>query len=467
LTLIVLFFTSFSFAQTELFNRLNKANTHDRQKVDLLRVSHENQTSKVLVSKHGHLLENPLHKASSTAGMQKLDSLIGKDPDTDDLVDRSMFLYDDDGNNTLWRMSMWLMGWEDIVEEHYTYDNNGNMTSHWIQFNDGNGWIKEQKFTYSYDGANRLIQHMLYYWSYESSDWEVAEKTDYTYDEEGVLQETLMYILEEGEWVLLLKTEYTYDDDGNMTKMLVSAWYFNQWFEYQRTEYTYENGNLTEEIMHEMDLEELMMLPLYKDSHTYDQNGNRTQTISQEWLDAWVNDYKENYTFDSNDNLLERIYSEWTGDAWQNSDKSDFTYNNDYGFDDLILPYFYATMFPELFNHLNHGGNSYLWNDGAGDWTLYDITTLHYSELGTTSIKENSSADVTVYPNPAQDFINIEFDNQDPDSQLELFDITGRKVLTTNLKGNQKVDISLLENGLYIYRVNQDGMVKSGKILVE
>jgi hypothetical protein len=120
-----------------------------------------------------------------------------------------------------------------------------------------------------------------------------------------------------------------------------------------------------------------------------------------------------------------------------------------------------------LFNHLNHGGNFYLWDDDAGVWVLDDITTLHYSELGTTSIGENSSADIQVYPNPANNFINIKFNSPAADLKLELFDITGRMVLTTDLSGNQKINIGHLEDGLYIYRLNQEGIVKSGKILVE
>jgi type IX secretion system substrate protein len=55
-----------------------------------------------------------------------------------------------------------------------------------------------------------------------------------------------------------------------------------------------------------------------------------------------------------------------------------------------------------------------------------------------------------IFPNPAIDFINIATSHE---SNVSMFDITGKEVLSVNINGLKKLDISSLKSGVYIVRV--------------
>jgi allantoicase len=54
-----------------------------------------------------------------------------------------------------------------------------------------------------------------------------------------------------------------------------------------------------------------------------------------------------------------------------------------------------------------------------------------------------------IFPNPAQDKVQINMRAYNGISRLRLFDTGGRIVLETNISGNYTLDISSLNNGVY------------------
>ncbi|WET50047.1 M28 family peptidase [Chryseobacterium indologenes] len=86
--------------------------------------------------------------------------------------------------------------------------------------------------------------------------------------------------------------------------------------------------------------------------------------------------------------------------------------------------------------------------------------------LGTQeSISKNTLESTKIYPNPAKDFINIEFpDSTERNFNVELTDFEGRSLLkAANVK---KVNISSLENGAYIGIVKTGGQTVIRKVIV-
>lgn len=85
------------------------------------------------------------------------------------------------------------------------------------------------------------------------------------------------------------------------------------------------------------------------------------------------------------------------------------------------------------------------------------------------SSKEADSK-VKLYPNPVKDQLTIEFLNGKElnNGSLEIFDLSGRKVLTTNFsspKSKIMVNIHSLENGMYLYKIeSSDGQMFTGKL---
>ncbi|MBW7913441.1 MAG: T9SS type A sorting domain-containing protein, partial [Taibaiella sp.] len=79
----------------------------------------------------------------------------------------------------------------------------------------------------------------------------------------------------------------------------------------------------------------------------------------------------------------------------------------------------------------------------------------------------------SVHPNPASQSFTIDLDMTNSHNVIiRVLDITGRTVLTQNrgkLSAGQhlmRLDTDQLQTGLYIYQVNIDGDVKSGKISI-
>ena len=77
-----------------------------------------------------------------------------------------------------------------------------------------------------------------------------------------------------------------------------------------------------------------------------------------------------------------------------------------------------------------------------------------------------------VYPNPANNMLNIEFQSLDnPDIILEIFDALGRKIMARefhHVNGIvESVDVSDMSRGIYYLRVRQDKRQATRKIIIE
>ncbi len=83
--------------------------------------------------------------------------------------------------------------------------------------------------------------------------------------------------------------------------------------------------------------------------------------------------------------------------------------------------------------------------------------------LPPTSILELSDLNISIFPNPSADFIQINSDSQI--QSLEIFDLNGAIVFSENQVQNNRVDLSDLASGLYEIRVSVDGSVGTSKLL--
>jgi hypothetical protein len=83
-----------------------------------------------------------------------------------------------------------------------------------------------------------------------------------------------------------------------------------------------------------------------------------------------------------------------------------------------------------------------------------------------TAIKEDNKFDgLTFYPNPVTTTIHVEFVQK---FDVEFFDISGRKTLQkSNLKGNEEINLSQLNRGMYIMRVNSGGKFAIRKLILQ
>ncbi len=96
---------------------------------------------------------------------------------------------------------------------------------------------------------------------------------------------------------------------------------------------------------------------------------------------------------------------------------------------------------------------------------------IHFSSESAVSTFEVFEADaktLTVYPNPANNLITIEFENNDA-ADIRIFDINGRQLSTLkHTFGPQaQVDVSNLSAGVYFVQAIQNGELYIQKVIIE
>lgn len=107
---------------------------------------------------------------------------------------------------------------------------------------------------------------------------------------------------------------------------------------------------------------------------------------------------------------------------------------------------------------------------GNAALTVIDVTSSLIDVCDTTTYvnEEITEANgIMVYPNPAHSELYIE-GNFDVPATFELYDITGRKVLSQSINSNQPININQLSKGLYLYLLNADNKaIARGKVVIE
>jgi hypothetical protein len=72
-----------------------------------------------------------------------------------------------------------------------------------------------------------------------------------------------------------------------------------------------------------------------------------------------------------------------------------------------------------------------------------------------------------VWPNPAQNELNINILSEGLKPEYEIYNLVGNKVMSGNLKtGVQQVNLNSISNGIYFIKINSGKEVKSFKIVV-
>ncbi|GAB5398764.1 MAG: hypothetical protein Aureis2KO_03490 [Aureisphaera sp.] len=93
------------------------------------------------------------------------------------------------------------------------------------------------------------------------------------------------------------------------------------------------------------------------------------------------------------------------------------------------------------------------------------ITARDNEDASTTLGIEDSNANAfSLYPNPAQNEINI-VSQLSGEKAVTVFDISGKQVIETTLNSNT-LDISQLTSGMYLVKISQEGISSTKKLIV-
>lgn len=112
------------------------------------------------------------------------------------------------------------------------------------------------------------------------------------------------------------------------------------------------------------------------------------------------------------------------------------------------------------------------------DWTLGEVVVgtatgsgftvnegFHQTFIKITSVDEVEKWDLELYPNPTQDFINLNPKSFTEEYKLRLFDSSGKNLLESNNTGPSKVNLEFLPNGVYILQFIANNQIQTYKII--
>jgi hypothetical protein len=115
----------------------------------------------------------------------------------------------------------------------------------------------------------------------------------------------------------------------------------------------------------------------------------------------------------------------------------------------------------------------YIYTTGLGRFTdFYGLPAIgvKFFDKNLVSTEENNLVEVTPFPNPTTEFLNIPLNNLNGAAQLNVFDATGRLVSTQNVNVENNVltvDVQSFSTGIYTFTMAfENGKSSSFKVMV-
>lgn len=332
--------------------------------------------------------------------------------------------YNAQGKQTLYSYYKWdesLNQWKgqgNLIET--VYDEMGNKTQvinkEWDETS--HQWINSTKTESVFTGNNQLLQKTDYIWETSTNAWSNQNKTANIYNESNILTGTILSEWDTitASWKMISQQEVSYDTNRNIVQYqkLHEDTLTHQWYVDSKIVYTYdENNKETSKESYELN-DTGVLVVVDKTTTEYDVYGNTILVSTYETeRGELIKLFEQQYIFDSTGNKL--------------TEESAIMY-----FDGI--PYIQKTNY-------------------------------YYSTHSTDTGFESITGGYVIYPNPFNNQLTIDLNDNFTQVSFELFNAQGQKVLSTGLLHSMTIDIEGLPNGVYFYKILVDNQLRKGKLL--
>ncbi|MGO3182770.1 MAG: T9SS type A sorting domain-containing protein [Aequorivita sp.] len=97
----------------------------------------------------------------------------------------------------------------------------------------------------------------------------------------------------------------------------------------------------------------------------------------------------------------------------------------------------------------------------AGDFYTFsgmesEFVVTRFLNDGTAGTEDFQNVEFRLYPNPANEQITVELSDASSTYQLEIFDVLGKKVYTSEIQKSGNIDVSALAQGTYLLKLNSE-----------
>jgi len=310
----------------------------------------------------------------------------------------------------------------------------------------------------------------------------------FSYDENRNNSARLDFIWDEQEMMYVDQSKYKYEYDSNNNCTLIELHLLDtltsNWFLYRRNERSFENKNklLSEKtFVWDYEKEQLKLTSKIDYEHIYDSENRVTEIIyyigntqnqiishiqKRKENNEWANGSKHEFNYDEKGNISEQIL--YHSDHSKLYQKIEYFYDYSYSFDQLLTNVSYSSYYDlKLYDfHVNNMiSKQMIYYFDRLDWEHIGTNRYYYSPTEITGINQNSLSVLSVYPNPATDYLNVA--NVINESTISLFNQFGKEVISKNISSNYKLPVGQFPSGLYLLRINSgNGEIQTEKVVI-
>lgn len=379
---------------------------------------------------------------------------------------------------------------EKLWEEKYTYHSNNKLAT--VRFDD----FKESPYSKGYYKEFNVAGVLI-----SMSNDETTSTSEYQIDENNKRLRTLITRLDINTDQPSHKINYGYNEDGFISSINYYDYNFeNQEFEHvqarifdhDKKTYSFHGNNDDRSTTIEKHTFNFMGQPTayyhFFDpeqhqfpaittlaSWKYNAEGQLTFYTKCQASEGTACDYLEHYChIYSEDKKLIAIYDflDTKMGKGKGIGSNNYSYSDNIATNNLILP-FKTNYFN---SEISHAILSYNLVEAkfegdqdievAEDYTSEKtgFVEFFYSDIE-ISIDEVEQGQIALYPNPASQQITCEFEEQEAD--LRIYNLQGQLILQQTVVNKEQVNISMLEAGVYVCKINSGKKQLSKKLLVE
>lgn len=357
--------------------------------------------------------------------------------------------------------------YSNLYKTTYSYDQEDRLSQYLTETWSNNQWIGYYKVIYTYgDSGDLLSIHGL---SWSDNQWVDYYMNSNTYDDQHQLLSSADSYYESNAWVNYYQYNYSYNTDGTVSQYIYKTWTNNTWTNSWKADYTYSNNLLQLETWYSWSSNWVLSSRL---SYTYS-NDIISQYLWEYWVNnAWINSSRGTYNYNETNKPVSLLWEVWSTGAWSNSEK----YNYEYDLNQNTTMQEYGVW----------TNNAWVYNTDVTLYVYYPYITDLYAEFygfritatyesltvgNDDSPQDNRLFKLSNYPNPFNPSTTISFSIEKPGQyQLSVYNCKGQQISEQTFSFNQSgikkqtIDLSAQSSGVYFYRVRDLSSHRSGQI---
>ena len=160
---------------------------------------------------------------------------------------------------------------------------------------------------------------------WDGTAWSIDSRSAYSYE----TGKTIIVIeeLDGTDWLYTYKLTSLFDSQGREIESITER-YVDDWVNYKKITTTYENNHIIG--VNEFSWNGSAWVDLSRTTgYQYDINYNLLESTNQSWVNgAWTSTSKTVCTYSAENKVIDRIYSVWYNNDWLNNQKNSYTYEN-------------------------------------------------------------------------------------------------------------------------------------------